>query len=222
MLRFGGPPCAKKERPRQTSEAAAKIPFHGSFRMACVRRLAESGPQSPRIIAMALAKIIIATGTATKITMAQRSKTKRDTATAISPIIRPAKNERQDMQKDAAPHLDAHAQLACVQVNFVVAVAAVITQASLFPNLRVLSHPRTRLFGLFQKPFPRRDWCYSTRFRGKLSRGQRSKKHEKIPVAFVILHEICHISIKITSRAPFASSAFRCRNPASGAGLRLL
>lgn len=119
-----GPPCAKKERPRQTSEAAAKIPFHGSFRMACVRRLAESGPQSPRIIAiiaMALAKIIIATGTATKITMAQRSKTKRDTATAISPIIRPAKNERQDMQKDAAPHLDAHAQLACVQVNFVVA-----------------------------------------------------------------------------------------------------
>ena len=49
------------------------------------------------------------------------------------------------------------------------------------------------------KPLPCWDWCYSTRFRGRLSRGQHSKKHEIFPAAFVILHETCHISIKIRS-----------------------
>lgn len=52
-------------------------------------------------------------------------------------------------------------------------------------------------------PLPCWDWCYSTRFRGRLSRGQHSKKHEIFPAAFVILHETCHISIKIRFRPLF-------------------
>ena len=175
--------------------------------MACLRRLTGAGP----IIRPSTMEITMATRIRAPMdtAMAHTDKTKRDTARAVSLTISRADEEKEDIPKNAAPDLGARAHVACAWADaLVVAAVAVITQASFFTQ-----------FGLSQRNFPSgignffilvlpqlpaapiaRDWCYSNCFRGKLSRGQPSKKHKKIPPGFVNVHETCHISIKIASK----------------------